>query len=117
MAVDENWRSKAACRGANQAIFFPERGGDAWTAFRICATCPVRVECLDYAIDNPDVVGIWGGMSDRKRTLLRRQPRPKPDSPCGTNNGYQRHMRIGTTPCGPCRMAHAVRRRQDRASA
>jgi WhiB family redox-sensing transcriptional regulator len=47
-----SWRSDAACRGHDVAMFFPERNAPTEPALAICATCPVRAECLDAADDD-----------------------------------------------------------------
>lgn len=63
------WRDRAACRGSDSNLFFPEVGqsrGHAAAAKAICATCPVTVECRTYAIENRERFGIWGGMATRK---------------------------------------------------
>ncbi|MGH3189654.1 MAG: WhiB family transcriptional regulator [Streptosporangiaceae bacterium] len=65
------WRYRAACRGADLAVFFPGRGESAGPARRICAECPVRQPCLDYALSNGIVHGIWGGLTERDRRSLR----------------------------------------------
>ena len=65
------WRELAACRGADLEVFFPERGESAQVARQVCAACPVRQPCLDYAIANRIVHGIWGGLTERERRALR----------------------------------------------
>jgi WhiB family transcriptional regulator, redox-sensing transcriptional regulator len=65
------WRELAACRGADLNLFFPERGESAEAARRVCAACPVREPCLDYAITNRITHGIWGGLSERERRALQ----------------------------------------------
>jgi Transcription factor WhiB len=65
------WRERAACRGADLAVFFPGRGESAGPARRICASCPVRQPCLDYAISHAITHGIWGGLTERDRRALR----------------------------------------------
>jgi WhiB family redox-sensing transcriptional regulator len=65
------WRESAACRGADLAVFFPERGEWAGPARRVCAACPVREPCLDYAISNRISHGVWGGMTERERRALQ----------------------------------------------
>ena len=52
-------------------MFFPERGESAGPARRVCAACPVREPCLDYAITNRISHGIWGGLTERERRALR----------------------------------------------
>jgi uncharacterized membrane protein len=52
-------------------VFFPGRGETAGPARRVCAVCPVRQPCLDYAISNRIAYGIWGGLTERERRALR----------------------------------------------
>lgn len=73
------WRAHGACIGVHPNIFFPERGESVVEAKTICAACPVRGECLDFALDNSEKFGIWGGRSERERRRMRRPrggPRP-----------------------------------------
>ena len=65
------WRELAACRGADLEVFFPGRGESAGPARQVCAACPVRQSCLDYAITNRISHGIWGGLTERERRELR----------------------------------------------
>ena len=65
------WRYRAACRGADLGLFFPGRGESAGPARRICAACPVREACLDYALRHGITHGIWGGLAERDRRALR----------------------------------------------
>jgi WhiB family redox-sensing transcriptional regulator len=59
------WRELAACHGADLNLFFAE------PARQVCAACPVRQPCLDYAITNRIAYGIWGGLTERERRALR----------------------------------------------
>ena len=65
------WRELAACRGTDLGLFFPERGESAEPARRVCARCPVREPCLDYAVTNRIVHGVWGGLTGRERRALQ----------------------------------------------
>ena len=65
------WRALAACRGADLDLFFPGRGESAEPARRVCATCPVREPCLDYALSSGVTCGVWGGLAERDRRELR----------------------------------------------
>ena len=70
------WREQAACRGADPDYFHPP-DGQSWMATRglkICATCPVTTECLNYALSFPqadDMHGIWGGTTAKDRRAIR----------------------------------------------
>lgn len=73
---DENalaWQSDALCAQTDPEAFFPEKGGSTRDAKRICSTCDVRGECLEYALNNDERFGIWGGMSERERRKLKRR--------------------------------------------
>ena len=66
------WQAQAACKNISQPdIFFPGRGESSAPAKAICAGCPVRAECLDYALSHGERVGIWGGTSERERRRMR----------------------------------------------
>ena len=52
--------------------FFPEKGGSTREAKKVCMACEVRVECLDYALENDERFGIWGGLSERERRRLKK---------------------------------------------
>ena len=65
------WRYRAACRGADLQVFFPGRGEPAEPARQICAGCPVRQPCLDYALSHGITHGICGGLTERDRRPLR----------------------------------------------
>jgi WhiB family transcriptional regulator, redox-sensing transcriptional regulator len=76
----ENWRSSGACRSADPDLFFPISGkGPAERqiarAKMICAGCPVREKCLEFALSHDQTYGIWGGTTaeDRQRDRRRRR--------------------------------------------
>lgn len=76
--TDPDWRERAACRGMDTAVFFPEVGQSARQAFDVCAACPadVRESCLADALTLPrgeDAAGIRGGLTVEQRRSLRRQ--------------------------------------------
>ncbi len=69
---DLSWQVDANCVGVDPDIFFPERGASTKEAKSICTACQVRENCLEYALDNGEKFGIWGGTSERERRRLRR---------------------------------------------
>src|SRR5438552_7734272 len=60
------WQDRARCREYDPEIFFPEKGGSSREAKRVCAECPVRIECLNYALRRDERYGVWAGMSERE---------------------------------------------------
>lgn len=66
------WMAKAACTVLTSELFFPDKGGTDTGAKKICATCPVREECLMYALATGQKQGVWGGLSPLERGRMRR---------------------------------------------
>jgi WhiB family redox-sensing transcriptional regulator len=66
------WQADALCAQTDPEAFFPEKGGSTRDAKRICQTCEVKGQCLEYALQNDERFGIWGGLSERERRRLRR---------------------------------------------
>lgn len=67
------WLQDAACTDSG-VDFFPEVGlySAVKKAVAICETCPVKQECLDFAMENKIEYGIWGGKTPANRSTLRR---------------------------------------------
>ena len=72
-AAAEAWRQNALCAETDPEAFFPEKGGSTRDAKRVCAGCPVRLQCLEFALDNDERFGIWGGLSERERRKHKRR--------------------------------------------
>ncbi|WP_374201461.1 WhiB family transcriptional regulator [Blastococcus sp. MG754427] len=72
---DDSWRIDALCAETDPEAFFPEKGGSTRDAKRVCTGCPVRAECLEFALANDERFGIWGGLSERERRRVRLQRR------------------------------------------
>ena len=69
---DNQWQDRALCAQTDPEAFFPEKGGSTREAKKICLGCEVRHECLDYALAHDERFGIWGGLSERERSRLKR---------------------------------------------
>jgi WhiB family redox-sensing transcriptional regulator len=67
----DSWKLRGTCKTVDPELFFPEKGGSVTEAKRICTGCPVRAECLDFALRNNERFGVWGGLSERERLRLR----------------------------------------------
>ena len=67
------WQGDALCAQTDPEAFFPEKGGSTREAKKICTSCEVKAQCLEYALQNDERFGIWGGLSERERRKLRKQ--------------------------------------------
>ncbi len=84
MAANEwemGWQYQAACRGDEAEMFFApnyfekkeEKESRESRAKAICVRCPVRIECLEYALANREPHGIWGGLNEAERKVMIRE--------------------------------------------
>jgi WhiB family transcriptional regulator, redox-sensing transcriptional regulator len=74
--MDTIWMQLGNCRDRPPAMFFPSDGVGVDRARRICADCPVKGRCLEYALANRIDHGVWGGTSEReRRRILKRRRR------------------------------------------
>lgn len=131
------WKSKGNCRGCDPDLFFPQRGQSTKEAKAICNgtgefdVCPVKEQCLDWAVEQNEKFGIWGGKSERERRVIRRIRKTGSAEPGskyrgegvvkmraehGTDAGYRwerlhQGQRLGNGNfvkiCDACRTAHA----------
>jgi WhiB family redox-sensing transcriptional regulator len=70
---ESNWQERALCAQTDPEAFFPEKGGSTREAKRVCLSCDVRGECLEYALLHDERFGIWGGLSERERRKLKKR--------------------------------------------
>jgi WhiB family redox-sensing transcriptional regulator len=80
----EVWQDRALCAQTDPEMFFQEKGASTRPAKSVCngtpqtddtpgtGPCPVRTECLEYALDRDERHGVYGGMSERERWHLKR---------------------------------------------
>ncbi|MGH9065550.1 MAG: WhiB family transcriptional regulator [Acidimicrobiales bacterium] len=73
--MDTAWMAEGKCRELPPGIFFPSDGVGVEAARRVCAECPVREPCLEYALVNRIDHGVWGGASERERRRIARRRR------------------------------------------
>jgi WhiB family transcriptional regulator, redox-sensing transcriptional regulator len=95
-----DWRSRAACLAADPELFFPVgttalAGEQAMEAKAVCAVCPVRQECLEWALVTKQDHGVWGGLDEFERRAERRQVRGY-----GRSNYRERRLLEYVTPVG-----------------
>lgn len=68
----DEWQALGLCKQTDPEIFFPEKGGSTREAKQVCQNCEVRDKCLQYALNNDERFGIWGGLSERERRKLKK---------------------------------------------
>lgn len=76
-----SWEDQGACRtdGVPTHLFFSEDLSEIAAAKRVCAACPVMLECLEQAVLNQEPWGVWGGqlfLNGRMLAVKRRRGRP-----------------------------------------
>ncbi len=76
--ADYSWRNRAVCKDTDPDLFFPVgTTGQALVqidrAKEVCGTCPVKSDCLEYALETNQDSGIWGGLDEEQRRNIRRQ--------------------------------------------
>jgi WhiB family redox-sensing transcriptional regulator len=72
---EHQWMLRGLCRELEPAEFFPSDGVGVERARKICAQCPVKDECLEYALTYRIDHGVWGGASERERRRILRARR------------------------------------------
>ncbi len=63
------WMDLGACKGKNSNLFFPG-SNDLGPAIAVCSDCPVRLDCLDYALRYEEFDGVWGGTGGEERRRI-----------------------------------------------
>lgn len=65
-----DWQTQPACRGARNDLFFPADGAvPSPVALGMCGRCPIKDECLDWALSHEEF-GIWGGLTEAQRRAI-----------------------------------------------
>lgn len=78
--LTDRWRDRAACRSTDPELFFPVGSTgpvleEIEAAKKVCASCPVREPCLQFALESNQDTGIWGGTTEEERRRIRRARR------------------------------------------
>lgn len=70
--LDSDWLTRAICANVHPDTFTGPFGPTGVrTAKAICRMCPVRTDCLEFALGSDSVRGIWGGLTQNERNKLR----------------------------------------------
>lgn len=76
--MNPRWRDLALCREVDPHLFFPDPGGQARAARRVCAACDVRTDCLtdvlarEHGLTVKYRSGVYGGLTPEQRHHLDR---------------------------------------------
>ena len=70
--MESTWMARGNCADKPPSLFFPSDGVGVDVARKVCADCPVKAVCLEYALSNRIDHGVWGGTSERERRRLLR---------------------------------------------
>jgi WhiB family transcriptional regulator, redox-sensing transcriptional regulator len=81
---EHQWMLEAKCRGRAPHDFFPSDGVGVEQARKVCADCPVKEPCLEYALTYRIDHGVWGGASERERRRILRRRRLEHRTPSST---------------------------------
>jgi WhiB family redox-sensing transcriptional regulator len=80
IADNWEWQQQGACRSFDTETFFlePNLRGKAkkqkeLVASSICGACPVKIQCLEHALNTPEIFGVWGGMTEEQRHQILRK--------------------------------------------
>jgi WhiB family redox-sensing transcriptional regulator len=117
LEVPGDWRHRARCRGEDPELFFPTGTAgpveaQVQAAKAVCAACPVRGECLAWALDagSDADYGVWGGLDEAERRTLRRGGRRLARDRHGTVACYD----ANACRCKPCVGAKSASNRRKR---
>lgn len=100
------WKRLAACADHDPAEFFPVGKGPeainaAAAAKAVCARCPVRDLCAEFALCTNQEYGIWGGLDEDERRAIRRARRHNPASPSPRDQRGGYEITSPRTPSSP----------------
>jgi WhiB family redox-sensing transcriptional regulator len=70
--MESTWMSEGNCADKPPSLFFPSDGVGVDVARKVCADCPVKSPCLEYALEHRIDHGVWGGTSERERRRILR---------------------------------------------
>ncbi|MEI7780346.1 MAG: WhiB family transcriptional regulator [Planctomycetota bacterium] len=74
-----DWMEEGLCRQVGGDLWHPEEGEGSTAAtnraMQVCGNCPVRLVCLEHALDTGEVYGVWGQTTPTQRRMMRRQRR------------------------------------------
>jgi hypothetical protein len=69
--MNDRWVAEAACAGQDLDLFYTETAANPHRALAFCQGCPVKPECLQEALADPYIGGVWGGTTGKARDEVR----------------------------------------------
>lgn len=78
--TETDWMAYGNCAHHSPSLFFPNDGVGVAVAQRICADCPVKEPCLEYALEHRIDHGVWGGCSERERRRILKRRRQEAEA-------------------------------------
>lgn len=93
------WMDRALCADTDPEMFFPVPGANPNAAKRVCSACPVRTECLEYALEHDERWGVWGGLSVEERERVQRERAPRERRPGYCRKGLHLRTEANTGTC------------------
>lgn len=100
------------CRTTDPELWFSKSSTERALAQALCRECPIRTACAQYALDNPELRGVWGGTTAADRRSFRDgrpwrfDERGRLRLECGSEEAYRAHFGYREQPCSACRAAH-----------
>lgn len=106
MKPSDDWRKRAACIEADPGLFYPDtpvgvNHRQAYAAAReVCGTCPVKLDCLEYAMHERETEGMWGGLTplEREKVAKTRTPKQHRCTACGCDYVPVSYMQKNCSP-------------------
>lgn len=101
------WVERAECATGHDPDLWFTPDSEAGFAKEVCKKCPVKADCLAWALTEPSMQGVLGGLTEsERRNLRRRSSRDTTRAACGTSAGRNRHRDLREPVCDQCRDAY-----------
>lgn len=72
---EPDWMADGLCRGAPPDLFFAKDHHSVNRARAVCLICPVKTDCLEYALEHHERTGMWGATTPKERRVILRRRR------------------------------------------
>jgi WhiB family redox-sensing transcriptional regulator len=89
------WQDRGLCAQTDPEAFFPVKGQPATEAKRVCASCEVKAECLEWALEYRQTFGVWGGLTPTERKKLQRKRSASVSPAAAATTAMEEVIRLG----------------------